>query len=419
MKDTLQYLYALRNRGSTFGLERMTAFASLLGNPQLSFPVIHVAGTNGKGSVCSMLDAVYRENGYSVGLFSSPHLIELGERIRVNGANLSMSEITGYVDELKSVAERLELDEPGFHPTFFEFMTAMAFLKFKQAKVDLAVVETGLGGRLDSSNVVDPELSLITTIAKDHCSILGNDIECIAEEKAGIVKDGKPILTGWLQPKANQVVERIARQRGAPFETLARFSLADESEFPKTNLFGEYQRRNAALAKHATKILSGKFPVDKEKTRRGLLQVSLQGRWQVLPGKPMVILDACHNGEGAEGLRGNLVSLGKKVDIWFGALGSDRANEVIGPILPFSSSFKFFRPNQPRACSPQTLMGLIPNNFDGEISTGKIDCIDEYFEIADENQIILITGSIYLIGEILSSLQNFKSNSGPALQDLF
>ena len=197
MKDTLDYLYALRNRGSDFGLDRMIVFASLLGNPQLSFPVIHVAGTNGKGSVCSMLDAVYRANGYSVGLFSSPHLIDLGERIRVNGVNLSMHELATFVEELRPVAEEMESEQRGFHPTFFEFMTAMAFLTFQQAKVDLAIFETGLGGRLDSTNVVNPELSIITTIAKDHCSILGNEIESIAEEKAGIVKKGKPVLTGW------------------------------------------------------------------------------------------------------------------------------------------------------------------------------------------------------------------------------
>jgi len=395
----------------------MTEFAGLLGNPQLSFPVIHVAGTNGKGSVCSMLDAVYRANGYSVGLFTSPHLVELGERIRVDGINLSMSAIADFVDELRPVAERLDSGKPGFHPTFFEFMTAMAFLKFRKADVDLAVVETGLGGRLDSTNVVDPELSLITTISKDHCSILGNEIELIAEEKAGIVKTGKPVLTGWLEPSANQVVERIAQGRGAPFETLANLS-PSSAELPETNLFGEYQRRNAALAKRAVEILSEKFPVDEEKVGCGLRQVNLQGRWQVLPGKPMIILDACHNEEGAEALRGNLLALGKTVEVWFGSLGEDRAKEVIRAVLPFSCAFRFFRPSQPRACSVQSLVEMIPDTFDGGISTGKIDFVDEYFARADKDRIILITGSIYLLGEILSVVKNFKGNQGIELQDL-
>lgn len=395
----------------------MTAIASLLGNPQLSFPVIHVAGTNGKGSVCSMLDAIYRANGYRVGLFSSPHLVELGERIRVDGTNLSMLEIEGFVDELRPLIEKMEAGKPGLYPTFFEFMTAMAFLKFREAGVDLAVVETGMGGRLDSTNVVDPELSLITTISRDHCSILGNEIELIAEEKAGIVKTGKPVLTGWLEPVANQVVERIARGRGSPFETLAHSS-SRSAELPKTNLFGEYQRRNAALAKRAVEILSERFPVDGKKVGSGLQQVSLQGRWQVLPGKPMIILDACHNEEGAEALRSNLLALGKTVEVWFGSLGEDRAREVLHAVLPFSCSFKFFRPNQPRACSPQTLVEMIPDTFEGAISTGETDRIEEYLERADKDRIILMTGSIYLLGEILSSVKNLKKNQGTELQDL-
>jgi dihydrofolate synthase/folylpolyglutamate synthase len=395
----------------------MTAFASLLGNPQLSFPIIHVAGTNGKGSVCSMLDAIYRANGYRVGLFTSPHLVELGERIRVDGTNLSMSEIADFVNELRPVAKRMDSEKPGFHPTFFEFMTAMAFLKFREAGVDLAVIETGLGGRLDSTNVVDPELSLITTIAKDHCSILGNEIELIAEEKAGIVKTGKPVLTGWLESAANQVVERIAQGRGAPFETLAHLS-PSSAELPETNLLGEYQRRNAALAKRAVEILSDRFPIDGKKVESGLRQVSLQGRWQVLPGKPMIILDACHNEEGAEALTSNLHALGKTVEVWFGSLGEDRAKEVLHALLPFSCSFKFFRPNQPRACSPQTLVEMLPDTFDGPISTGKTDRIEEYLERADKDRIILMTGSIYLLGEILSSVKNLKKNQGSEFQDL-
>lgn len=398
-------------------MKRMTEFTERLGNPQLSFPVIHVAGTNGKGSVCSMLDAVYRANGYRVGLFTSPHLVELGERIRVDGTNLSMSKIADFVDELRPVAERMESREAGFHPTFFEFMTAMAFLQFRQEGVDLAVVETGLGGRLDSTNVVDPELSLITTISKDHCFILGNEIELIAQEKAGIVKTGKPVLTSWLEPAANEVVERIAQGLGAPFETLANWR-PSSAELPETNLFGEYQRRNAALAKRAVEILSEKFPVEGEKVGCGLRQVKLQGRWQVLPGKPMIILDACHNQEGAAALRGNLLALGKTVEVWFGSLGEDRASEVIQAVLPFSYAFRLFRPNQPRACSIQSLVELIPDTFDGAISTGEIDCVDEYFARADKDRVILITGSIYLLGEILSVVKNFKGNQGTELQDL-
>ena len=166
----------------------MAKFVKLLGNPHLGFPVIHVAGTNGKGSVCAMLDSIYRANGYKVGLFSSPHLIELGERIRINGENITEAEINQWVEQIKPIAQKMEEDESENHPTFFEFMTAIAFLNFQKQGVDLAIIETGLGGRLDSTNVVIPELSIITSISKDHCAILGDTLEKITGEKAGIIK---------------------------------------------------------------------------------------------------------------------------------------------------------------------------------------------------------------------------------------
>ena len=417
VKDISDYLYALRNRGSSFGVQRMERFSFLLGKPEESFPVVHVAGTNGKGSVCSMLDAIYRANGYKVGLFSSPHLVDLGERIRVNGKIASMEEITRWVTELKPVAERMEADEPGMHPTFFEVMTAVAFLRFREEKVDLAILETGLGGRLDSTNVVNPQLSIITTISKDHCDLLGNEIEDIAGEKAGIVKKARPVLTGWLKPEANQVVERIAREQGAPFSSLAS---RDESKepLPRTNLAGSYQRRNAALAIRASEILNERFPVDPEKAVAALTQVRLEGRWQVLPGKPTVILDACHNEEAADALRGHLVELGAMIEVWLGSLDEGRAREVVSAVLPFANGFRFFQPAQPRACSRDLLSGLIPKGFEGSVSEGKIVRVNEYLEATSENQIILITGSIYLIGEYLSFANKTDSMNGFEFQDL-
>lgn len=388
-----------------------------LGKPEKSFPCVHVAGTNGKGSVCSMLDAIYRANGYKVGLFSSPHLVELGERIRVNGKITPMPEITRRVAELKPVAERMEGDEPGMHPTFFEFMTAVAFLKFKEEKVDLAILETGLGGRLDSTNVVNPELSIITTVSKDHCDLLGNEIEAIAGEKAGIVKKGRPVLTGWLKPKANHVVERIAHEKGAPFCSLAA---RDESKepLPETNLVGVYQKKNAALAIRATEILEENFPVDSGKAYSALTEVRLKGRWQVLAGKPKIILDACHNEEAAKALRGNLLALGEEVEVWLGSLEENRAREVVAAVLPFASGFRLFEPSQPRACSTSLLRGLIPKDFGNMVAEGVITRIEEYLDETPENQTILVTGSIYLIGEYLSITGEASTKDQSGFQDL-
>ena len=188
MNHWLDYLFNLRNQGSLLGLERMRILSERLKNPERSFPIIHVAGTNGKGSVCSMLASIYQSNDYNVGLFSSPHLIDLGERIQLNGENMSLDEMERMVDRIRPIAEEMEKEQEGMHPTFFEIMTAVAFLRFQERKVDLAILETGLGGRLDSTNVVTPELSIITSISLDHCEILGSRISEIAREKAGIIK---------------------------------------------------------------------------------------------------------------------------------------------------------------------------------------------------------------------------------------
>ena len=221
MKDLYAYLYSLRNQGSSYGIERMELLLDKIGRKMLNIPVIHVAGTNGKGSTCAMLDAIYRENGYKVGLFSSPHLVDLGERIRVNGKILSMDKLLGHIHVLKPYAEEIEGEFRGMHPSFFEIMTAVAFCEFAGEKVDLVVLETGLGGRLDSTNVVDPVVSVITTISLDHCHILGDTVEKIAFEKAGIVKAGRPVITGWLSFSANEVVRKVALEKNSSFFTLA------------------------------------------------------------------------------------------------------------------------------------------------------------------------------------------------------
>ena len=215
-QETRDYLFSLKNRGSKYGIDRMRLFAEALGQPQNQFPVIHVAGTNGKGSVCAMLEALYRNNGYKTGFFSSPHLIHLGERAQVNRQILSERGIVEYVKQLRPVAATLGQEDQDLHPTFFEFVAAMAFLRFAAEQVDIACIETGLGGRLDATNVVNPELSIITTVSLDHTEMLGDTIEAIAREKAGIIKHGKPVLIGRLSKPAENVIRAIAADRGCP-----------------------------------------------------------------------------------------------------------------------------------------------------------------------------------------------------------
>ena len=416
MNETLSFLYSLRNRGSSFGIDRMSKFVKLLGNPQLDFPVIHVAGTNGKGSVCAMLDSIYRANGYKVGLFSSPHLIELGERIKINGENITEDEINQWVDRLKPLAQKMEEDESENHPTFFEFMTATAFLHFQKHGVDLAVIETGLGGRLDSTNVVAPILSIITTISKDHCAILGNSLEEITQEKAGIIKRETPVLIGDLPNCSVEVVQSIAIQRNSELHSISHLV---QEERPQTNLQGSYQRANATLALCGVEIVKKKFPIENDLAREGLNQVSLLGRWQIIEGSPRVILDACHNSAGAICLRENLAALSEKPEIWLGVLGEDRAKEIVDVVLDFASSIILFEVEQPRACTVDYLRSLIPDSFRGQVADFNLEKARDKLKNSRSNGTILVTGSIYLIGDILQFLTRGNRQSKTNWNDLF
>src|SRR5688572_6363029 len=186
-----EYLFALKARGGKFGIDRMALFAAALGHPERAVPCVHVAGTNGKGSVAAMLDAILHSAGWRTGLYTSPHLVKLGERVQVERQILSEQEIDDYVRELKPLAEQTSAANPDDHPSFFEFMTAMAFLQFARRRCDISVIEVGLGGRLDATNIVTPEVTVITSIGVDHCEFLGHELEQIAREKAGIIKPGR------------------------------------------------------------------------------------------------------------------------------------------------------------------------------------------------------------------------------------
>jgi dihydrofolate synthase/folylpolyglutamate synthase len=394
----------------------MLKFVHLLGNPHQNYPIIHVAGTNGKGSVCAMLDSIYRTNGYKVGLFSSPHLVELGERIRINGENISEQEIESWVEKLRPVAQRMEKEGCDEHPTFFEFMTAIAFLNFQKNKVDLAIIETGLGGRLDSTNVVTPKLSIITTISKDHCAILGNTLEAIAREKAGIIKNKVPVLIGSLPNSATSVIENIAKEKNA---TLSQIDKVKDKSFPSTNLKGSYQRQNASLALQASKLLKDEIAIKEELCIEALQKVEMIGRWQIIDASPQIILDACHNAAGATCLQENLETLDEKPEIWVGILGEDRAPEIMDVVQSNAQSIKLFEVNQPRACSFSFLHSLIPKSFEGPVLNSNLKKAKSDLTHSDKNKTILVTGSIYLIGDILSILQETDFEQKTNWNDLF
>lgn len=416
---TRDYLYSLRDRGSKYGIERMQQFVAALEQPQQRFPVIHVAGTNGKGSTCALLESIYRANGYSTGLFTSPHLIHLGERVQINRSPLTEEEILDYTETLRPVAERLGERNIEEYPSFFEFITAIAFLHFAKSKVDLAILETGLGGRLDATNVVDPELSIITSISLDHTDLLGDTLALIAKEKAGILKPGKPVLLGRLPNEAERVICDIATERDCQVHRVTdRFN---QETLPHTNLPGNFQRWNAALAVQATEILAEKFPI---RTTNATQRVNWAGRWQriELPDRSL-ILDATHNPEGCQVLEENLIELrqteGRKPTIIAGALGEQRAQSLMPVVARHASQLHLVEPDQPRACSSKFLLSCLPPNHAVPTTSDSIEILFPEPQICtagNPGETIVVTGSIYLLGEVMERLQG-DTDRRPHLQD--
>ena len=408
-EDARDWLYSLKNRGSTYGIERMERFAARLGNPQNAYPVIHIAGTNGKGSTAAMLEAIFRAHGYRTGLSTSPHLVRQGERIQVDRQITSEQQILEYTRRLKVVGDRIALEDPEMHPSFFEFMTGMAFLRFKEAEVDLAIVEVGLGGRLDATNVVDPEVSAITSIGLDHCEILGDTLAEIAREKGGIIKSGRPVVVGDLPEEASQAIRGLCAERGCDLVSIGdRFEERGEA-YPKTNLAGGYQRLNAAVALTVAEQVQQKFNLDLALCRSALTRVDWPGRWeerQLVNRK--IIFDVSHNAEGARWLEASLARMAESgepaPDVVMGVMGEYRAQALVPVVARFARSITFVVPGQSRATAFEALERAVPSTFKGdvrrssvaELFPGKGRCVMD--EASDHP--ILVTGSIYLIGEV-------------------
>lgn len=410
------YLYSLKHHGAKFGIDRMRLLSEQLGHPERSYPLVHVAGTNGKGSVSAMLESILRTAGYRTGLYTSPHLVRQGERVQVDRRILTEDEVVRYTQELQPVAARLGARDPGDHPSFFEFMTAMAFLRFRSERVDLAVIETGLGGRLDATNVVDPEISVITSIGFDHMEFLGNTLESIAGEKAGIIKPGKPVVIGRLPREAEVVIRGIAAARGAPVHAVAEVFGESIEAYPTPRLEGSYQRINAATATLAARLLRPRFRISEEAIQRGLATVDWPGRWQhfALPDRE-IIFDASHNPEGAECLGENLARLvhgsgGRRPDIVLGVLGVPRAQAIVPVAARYARSLSFVVvPHQPRACSHEELVACVPGDYTGEVRRATVEALfpaRRACTLGGPGETVVVTGSIYLLGEVMDRLLN-------------
>ena len=408
------------------GLGNTLALCAGLGNPQHQFRSIHVAGTNGKGSTSHMLAAVYQSAGYRVGLYTSPHLKSFTERIRLNGQPIPETDVARFVTDYRLLIESIE-------PSFFEVTVAMAFDYFARQRVEVAIIEVGLGGRLDSTNVITPQASVITNIGYDHTDILGDTLPQIAREKAGIIKPGVPVLVGETQPETSPVFSEVAASQQAPIVFADQtYRLEDRGmaagkrrvvvhflptiNTPSTNtpalvreltldLIGGYQLRNLPGVLATVQTLQSVWPVSVEDERAGLASVStrtgLKGRFQLMQESPTVIADTAHNREGILALLETVATVPHKtLRIVLGVVADkDRTNLLSA--LPQTAVYYFCQAQTPRALPAQTLMaeaaelgrtGASYSNVNIALSAALTD--------ADQTDMILLTGSNYTIAEL-------------------
>ena len=419
------YLFGLKSCGVRFGIDRMTRLAAALGHPERRYPVVHIAGTNGKGSVAAMVESIMRAAGARAGLYTSPHLVRLGERVQVERQILTEDEIVAYTAELAPLARDLASAGPDEHPTFFEFMTAMAFLQFARRRVDVAVIETGLGGRLDATNVVRPAVSVITSIGLDHVDMLGDTLEKIAVEKAGIIKEGAPVVLGRLAPGPEAVIRRIAAERRAPVHSVREIFGEDLERYPQTSLEGDYQRWNAATATLAVRLLPHALSPDEPAVARGLGQVEWPGRWQRLRlGGRTVILDASHNPEGAAVLETNLRRLveevGRRPIVVTGVLGEFRARALLDVICRHANEVHLVPPQNERASTHEEMERAAPAAARGLLRRATLASIfpdGRTCALGGPGDTIVVTGSIYLLGDVLARIDPGRGRGEPRLQD--
>lgn len=416
-KDCLNSMYGLRRFGIKLGLSTINNILSSLGNPQNNYSCIHVAGTNGKGSVASALAAILQKAGFKVGLFTSPHLVTFNERIQINHHLISNKNVVESYNAVNNVHQGSR------EPTFFEFSTAMALYEFSKEKVDWAVIETGMGGRLDATNIIKPAISIITNISIEHKTYLGNTIEKIAGEKGGIIKRGIPVITGAKQKNAINVLKNIAAKKRSPFYLLGESFKTRKNKngtftyhgmekvWPdmRTGLSGFHQIENAALVLAACEILGEKIDLPVEHMRAGLFQNKWPGRLEVVSSSPYIILDGAHNLDAARTLSRFLSEefTGRKITVIAGMLDDKPYPAMLKSLLSVCSRAILTKPVIDRALEPETLYeaskGIVKNI---KIIPDVKGAIDYAVETASKDEVICITGSLYVVGEAKAIFSN-------------
>lgn len=395
----LEELAARRRFGMKPGLETIRSLCAALGDPQRQFKAIHVAGTNGKGAVCAILDAALREEGLRVGRYTSPHLVKINERFFLDGAPIDDETLEGVAERVNANIRTFEHSDI----TFFEALTAVAFELYAETKVDYAILECGLGGRLDATNVCKPALCVIARIGLDHCDWLGDTAEKIAAEKAGIIKPGVPVVLGRNEPSVRTVVESCAREVGAPFHYAP--DLADESEIPTDfSLSGSFNHENAITAIASLKVLAAKGAQRGAKDfLKGFENVIWPGRFQKVGN---FIIDGAHNPPAARALRAALEGEDfrqKTLDLICGFCGDKDVDEVLSILAPLVKKGYAVRTNNPRSLSAEETAAKMR-----AVGIDATACPSLHAAIEHSDIRTLICGSLFLAGEALVELGAYR-----------
>lgn len=410
-----------------FELDHMRKLAAALGNPQRRFPSVLIAGTNGKGSTAATLASVAQAAGYRTGLYTSPHLLRVNERMQINQEPISDSELAEMYDRVESAAQGLTArgDLP-WHPSFFEMLTAMMFEYFASAGVELAVLEVGMGGRLDATNIVDPCISVITDIDLDHQQFLGNTLAEIAREKAGILRSNGVVVLLPQHPQVNDALGNAILERGARAVSAVKHmppmtESAGHNSFPLEfmgteiqidfPLQGRHQLRNLALAITAAERLHDfGFNIQAQYVEQGIRDTRWRGRFERMPaeaGRPEIVLDVAHNPAGAWALRSALSTFyeDRELTLVFGAMRDKAIQEIADILFPLAERVIATQANNPRAATPHDIAEIAKRTQSHVLEERNISAaLQQAFQLAGKNGVVVITGSIYIVGEALEIL---------------
>lgn len=422
----VEYLLGLERFGIRLGLENITELLDRLGNPQNDWKSVHVAGTNGKGSVCAFVSSVLRHAGFKVGLYTSPHLVDLNERIQVNGENIGDERLEELAAQVREVSEDMASSSPEKQITFFEFLTALAFSHFRDKEVDFGVLEVGLGGRLDATNVVLPEVSAITHLAVEHSEHLGGTIEQIAGEKAGIIKRGVPVVVSdYTVPEAilevcreNQsdpiVIGKDIRYEREGFGLDGqRILVKGKPELEiEIGLLGAHQARNSATAFGIIGVLREKgFEISDDAVAKGFSETVWPGRFQIAMRNPFLVLDTAHNPDAANELRKTIIEVfgREKSTFVLGMLDDKDSKGFAQEIAPIADRVYATGPKSSRALLPEKIAEEMQKHYvDVETVSDVVEATKKAIHTSTGNEVICVTGSNTTVGETIQYLESVK-----------